>query len=392
MSHKATNWAIQQRGLKPATKLLLWFLADCHNPALGCFPSQEYLAENAEMSRSTVNLHLQKLEEMKLIERVQNWDNKNKKQLPTSYILALENTKAVSENRTRDELKAESEKQAKPSPKNEQSRVRNSDTNLVSKPVKEPLSSAQAPSNEEREVDLVVFEKITKVEKRNLLEAWGYFGKFNGNEKNIFKAFEKLSAPDRLICLEHIRIDAYKAAQKASGRTYATAFSTYLQSGTFDAEQVETALGRLRVEAAARDKADNAIQLKQFGSAWFAHRLWQLKFGKRGVWKPRAGFQKTQFAKTPEMFDGDVESAKWRCLSDFPTRLMDEKQLAGNWQSFVQVAVGSAGWDAWNAWHETNGYPPLEPRRGYEWLWVPVPDPTGMTLDELTRSKNEVAA
>ena len=32
MSHKATVWAIQQRGLKPATKIVLWFLCDRHNP------------------------------------------------------------------------------------------------------------------------------------------------------------------------------------------------------------------------------------------------------------------------------------------------------------------------------------------------------------------------
>ncbi len=41
MSHRATNWAIQQRGLPPATKLVLWHLCDRHNPDYGCFPSQE---------------------------------------------------------------------------------------------------------------------------------------------------------------------------------------------------------------------------------------------------------------------------------------------------------------------------------------------------------------
>ena len=35
MSHKATVWAIQQRGLKPATKIVLWFLCDRHNPDFG---------------------------------------------------------------------------------------------------------------------------------------------------------------------------------------------------------------------------------------------------------------------------------------------------------------------------------------------------------------------
>lgn len=69
MSHRATNWAIQQRGLKPATKILLWHLADCHNPSHGCFPSQKFLAEQCEMTDRTVREHLSKLEEFGLIER-----------------------------------------------------------------------------------------------------------------------------------------------------------------------------------------------------------------------------------------------------------------------------------------------------------------------------------
>jgi hypothetical protein len=39
MSHEATNWAIQQRGLKPTTTIVLWHLCDRHNPDFGCFPS-----------------------------------------------------------------------------------------------------------------------------------------------------------------------------------------------------------------------------------------------------------------------------------------------------------------------------------------------------------------
>ena len=44
MSHKATNWAIQQRGLSPVTKLVLWYLCDRHTPDFGCYPSQDQLA------------------------------------------------------------------------------------------------------------------------------------------------------------------------------------------------------------------------------------------------------------------------------------------------------------------------------------------------------------
>ena len=36
MSHKATLWAIEQRGLKPTTKIVLWHLCDRFNPDFGC--------------------------------------------------------------------------------------------------------------------------------------------------------------------------------------------------------------------------------------------------------------------------------------------------------------------------------------------------------------------
>jgi DNA-binding transcriptional MocR family regulator len=90
MSHAATNWAIQQRGLKPTTKIVLWHLCDRFNPDFGCFPSQEQLAEDCEISRSTLNEHLTILETAGLIRRVQRLNPGNKRQMPTRYILAFE--------------------------------------------------------------------------------------------------------------------------------------------------------------------------------------------------------------------------------------------------------------------------------------------------------------
>lgn len=90
MSHKATNWAVEQRGMKPIAKVLLWHLADCHNPVMGCFPTQEYLAERCEISRASVNRYLVELEESGLIRRTQRVDEQTKRQLPTRYLLAFE--------------------------------------------------------------------------------------------------------------------------------------------------------------------------------------------------------------------------------------------------------------------------------------------------------------
>jgi Helix-turn-helix domain len=90
MSHDATNWAIRQRGLKPATKLVLWYLCDRHNPDFGCFPRQDRLAAEAEMSVSSLNDHLRLLEEAGLIRRIKRSDPKTKQQMATLYILGFE--------------------------------------------------------------------------------------------------------------------------------------------------------------------------------------------------------------------------------------------------------------------------------------------------------------
>nr|WP_251134560.1 helix-turn-helix domain-containing protein [Falsiruegeria litorea] len=140
------SWAFAQGGLKPATKLVLVYLADCHNAhTRQCDPSQQTLAEQCCMARSTVNQHLNILERERLIERIQRSDKKTKQQNRTFYILGFEQhsgqdvEKAVSGNRTRGSqkavsgkqakavsgnAKAVSGKQAKPCPENGQSRVR----------------------------------------------------------------------------------------------------------------------------------------------------------------------------------------------------------------------------------------------------------------------------
>lgn len=90
MSHKATNWAVGQRGISSAAKVLLWQLADRHNPDNGCFPNQATLAQDCEMSRATVNRNLLELERVGLIVRIQRVHPVTKKQLPTRYVLAFE--------------------------------------------------------------------------------------------------------------------------------------------------------------------------------------------------------------------------------------------------------------------------------------------------------------
>ena len=161
MSHKATVWAIQQRGLKPATKIVLWFLCDRHNPDFGCFPTQVRLAEDAEMSVSALNNHLTKLEELRLIHRVRSYDPRTHKRKATRYILGFEDGFPPEPTpETGDGIAGTEEEQnvdptpdsghgaisgfaAKPSPDFAQSHLRNPEINLVREPLSKPVKEEE---------------------------------------------------------------------------------------------------------------------------------------------------------------------------------------------------------------------------------------------------------
>jgi hypothetical protein len=180
MSHEATNWAIKQRGLKPTTKIVLWHLCDRFNPDYGCFPSQDRLAEDCEISRSTLNEHLGQLEAAGLLRRVPRLHPITKRQMPTRYILGFEpgftphepdpcpetghgmSDDAVSitdigpfDGETQDmaepclksghgcDERSVSDFDPDPCPENAESRVRNPDTNPVREPLSKPVKEEE---------------------------------------------------------------------------------------------------------------------------------------------------------------------------------------------------------------------------------------------------------
>jgi len=180
MSHEATNWAIKQRGLKPTTKIVLWHLCDRFNPDYGCFPSQDRLAHDCEISRSTLNDHIGQLEAAGLLRRIPRIDPATKRQLPTRYNLCFEpgftsaevvpcpeighGDSALRKNPSFADVcgldaipehdpcpnsghgidaEAVSGFCPEPCPKNGESRVRNPDTNLVREPLSKPVKEEE---------------------------------------------------------------------------------------------------------------------------------------------------------------------------------------------------------------------------------------------------------
>jgi hypothetical protein len=179
MSHKATVWAIQQRGLKPATKIVLWFLCDRHNPDFGCFPTQARLAEDAEMSISALNAHLAKLEALRLIHRVRVHDPRTHKRQATRYILGFEDGFpqeptpetghgfcGTEEEQNEDPTPesghgAISGFAAKPSPDFAQSHLRNPETNLVREPLSKPVKEEEDAQARDSDFDRFFAELLS---------------------------------------------------------------------------------------------------------------------------------------------------------------------------------------------------------------------------------------
>ncbi|TCP58433.1 helix-turn-helix protein [Rhodovulum bhavnagarense] len=86
MAYKTTTWALAQRDLKPATKLVLVHLANYQNKTTGqCNPSQKTLARDCGQTVSSINRHLSVLERRGLIERLRQFDARTGAARATQY-------------------------------------------------------------------------------------------------------------------------------------------------------------------------------------------------------------------------------------------------------------------------------------------------------------------
>lgn len=95
MSHYMTALAMKQTGLKPATKIVLYWLADHHNGETGkCFPSLARLCKVTEMGKTALVAHLDTLEKLGLIERLRKYDE-NGAFKSTDYVLTLKDDTLV---------------------------------------------------------------------------------------------------------------------------------------------------------------------------------------------------------------------------------------------------------------------------------------------------------
>ncbi|RWQ12356.1 helix-turn-helix domain-containing protein [Mesorhizobium sp.] len=369
MSHDATGWAIKQRGLKPATKIVLWQLCDRFHPDNGCFPSQETLSNDCEMSRSSLNEHLDALETAGLIRREQRRDGPTHRQKSTLYRFAFETGfEAVKPAENKESPCPESGhgavsgKQPEPCPENDESRVQNPDTNLVREPVSEPVERAG-----EREED------PKKVDKEGwaLIKDWPGF---DGMPKEpAMRVWRKLSAEDRALAKR--RFPAWLALLKAQKKTHIPAPSTYFSERLFDAV------------ADVVEQKPTAILAPPFGPVWGAVRMRTLLTPPVEA-PPAKGFMAALLAQD----DAKGRQARLTRQATHGWPVVNRMQDAAESRRGVTVApeleafaalmepvkVGSETWQRWLVEHEKRGWPWLPDPGQMPVVYFPAGGPEGL--------------
>ncbi|MGS4883446.1 helix-turn-helix domain-containing protein [Roseibium sp. MB-4] len=427
MSHKATNWAILQRGLKPAAKIVLWHLCDRHNPDHGCFPKQETLARDCEMSRSTLNLHLKDLERRGLIRREQRRNPKTYQQEATRYKLgfeadfvALAAERPCPDSGQGTKTDPVSGSACSPRPDLGRSRVRVPDTNPVKEPVKNPLSdhvrveeargvdggadegadkgveaepeTSQAGSEEEVPdmgpdggSDAAHNPKQIERQFWKLVRDWP--GLDGMPKQRALRAFQALSAADRAAALA--RRDAWFALLRATGRSFTPAPSTYCTERLWqDVPDPDTRSGGSGSGGTATGPVKSSLagtRAAPFGKAWSAVRFADLMRPPYGRFPKPSAYLQGVLSAGGAMAEGERLRRRavygWPKVSALQARALRQRKgcaadpaLVPLEGLFGAVRVGSELWAAWQALHAARGWPWFGADRDLpDWIYLPEP-------------------
>lgn len=377
MSHNATNWAIRQRGIKPGLKVVLWHLADCHNPAFGgAFPSQEYLAEQCEVPRSTLNVYLDQLEEAGLIAREQRRRAGSQKQERTRYYFPFEaefaqfSTAKPSPETGHGKAEAESRNGAEPSPENGESRVQNLDSNPVREPVREPVNSRERASDGGMEDD----HRRAERDFKRWFASWPTF--VSDSQPDALKAWLALGADERVSAVS--MTEAYIAAVKASDRKYVCSAAKYLSEH--------------RWEKLPKPEQVRSPQLvNAYSRAWMGLHFAGLSRPMRRLFfsSLEERMIDTDETKRPLLWADKCRKHGWPEVTALHERAREFKGVAVAPQiarvaegCFDKVHVGGEVWEAWKRLHERRNWPFPPPPDRLEFVQFPAVGADEADLDQ----------
>ncbi|RAX42415.1 helix-turn-helix domain-containing protein [Rhizobium tropici] len=403
MSHDATNWASKQRGIKPALKVVLWQLCDRFHPDNGCFPSQETLAADCEVSRSALNVYLDELETRGLIAREQRREKGSFRQERTRYRFPFEadfvakTPEKPCPDSGHGSDDAVSENAAEPSPENGESRVQNLDSNPVREPVNEPVREREA-RDRDHSGSIINAELTKRVQKFCTGDGYreGEWPKWaTSTIAHIAKQFAQLSADDQRAACEWR--DAFLAKCKRDRVTRPMPVANYFRDKVWEMLTEADKVAVRPVAGGAPAVSGGKVAVPVFGPAFAAARAWALVQGPVYFELPddlrekvRASYEVYTRASSTSalnyrqklglmldqagelLFPDDFEAREWerrKVDEGFPEVM--RLHAAAKDRNYVTVdpifervkdlceavPVGSDMWERWRRYHEEQGWP-----------------------------------
>lgn len=377
MSHEATNWAIKQRGLAPPAKIVLWHLCDRYHPDNGCFPSQDRLAEDCEISRASLNTHLKALEEAGLIRREQRRDKRTRQQKSTFYRFAFEaDFKPENPPNPSPDIghgngaEPVSKSEAEPCPNPGESRVQNLDTNPVRGTSKRTSNEREGARDDQEEENQTVSVDAWKRRFRKAHKDWPTF--VSDSADTAEAEWFNLSEDDRQKAGDLMPV--YIAEVRKSGRTKFCAFAVYLREKRWE-----------RLPATAVQSSRSTGLAAPFGKMWGAVRLADLMREPYGHFPRLTVMLQRLIEQGGSVAERELKQRKSRygwpkvnTMHEWAIRkhagVSADPSLADIAELFGKVAKGSPAWEAWKALHEQHGWPWFGGDRDCpDWVWLPAP-------------------
>ena len=385
MSHEATCWAVKQRGLSCAAKVVLWHLADRFHPDNGCFPQQARLAADCEMSRSSLNVQLDALEKAGLIRREQRHDEGTKQRLPTRYRLGFEagfkplKCVAASVDKPVENMcetspdGAESHVQildmdpAEPCPENGESHVQLNGHGYKAEPVSEPVrderecADAHGQAGRQAQVQASMQADAGAVsadEGEPTIEAFRSVYPLAGHEAQtrLIAAWDALPVTSQAAALA--AVPAFVEAGKAGGRKYLPKGAEYLEHRLWTVAEVRAVQARSTGKATAKGGASaEFVSVERLKRDWWGVMFARLAEGKRAQW----GLPSVTVSA------GDPALGLGERLRQFPS----DGEVAKAWVHWLRAYGFTAPWG----------------RTEQVWLWLP-----GEAAGDLSGLKNAATA
>lgn len=376
MSHDATNWAIKQRGLKPATKIVLWQLCDRFHPDNGCFPSQEMLAEDCEMSRSALNQHLDALAAAGLVARERRHDDGHRRR-STRYRFAFE-ADFVPEPCPESGQGSMSGKDPEPCPENGESHVRIPDTNLVREPVREPERERCAREASGSEPPDAAPPAAGGEADSFLALAKAYPTGFADDLDKARRAYDRLPATEREAALA--KLPEFLGSLEGKTRKHPPALGSYL------ADRRWTLLHDAPKAPAKRPSVLQATIMGWTRPWWWLVADW-CETHRSLIGDPHSG----PASALRRYVSAARNGLGWNVGSPENVAAIEERA-----KGFVQVAVGSAEYRAWRGHFRARyGVDLPEPDKA-GWIFMPGPEPPpdgpDLGIDRMSEADAEALA